>query len=282
MRLSVMLFPFDTMLADDPRCADQVVRSLQAEGVGAVEPCLSWVEAQPATWEAFDRAAKQAGMAYSCCDIAVDLVGEDESARAVALERVVSGVELCRAELACPLALLAGTKPAPGMSDAEGRRAYGQALAEASERTRGSGVTLTIEDFGMYPSFTASAAHCLEALEAANCPDIRFTFDNGNFLLGDDTPTRAYPLLKDRTVHVHIKDFAIARPDEKPLLTSPNGVPYKGCAIGDGEAEVAACLALLKADGYDGWVSLEVGGAGDPVDDVIQGARLVRRVWEGA
>jgi len=43
---------------------------------------------------------------------------------------------------------------------------------------------------------------------------------------------------------------------------------------------VAAILQLLKADGYDGWLSLEVGG--DPLPEALHGARFVREVWEGA
>jgi len=51
--------------------------------------------------------------------------------------------------------------------------------------------------------------------------------------------------------------------------------------IGDGAGEVAECLKLLKADGYDGWISLEVGG-GDPVAEAIHGAKFVTKAWEEA
>ena len=280
MKLSVMLFPFHRQLSDGTVSAAHVVEVFRGQGVGAIEPMMNWIESDPEKWAEFDRATRDAGMVYSCYDVGANLVGENESDRAKALDTVARGVEFASEKLNCPAVLIPGTKAAAGMPESEGRKIYGEGLAKAAERTRGSGVTLTIEDFGVYPTFAASGAHCLEVLEASSCPDIKFTFDNGNFLLADDTPTHAYGLLKDRTVHVHIKDFALREPDPKPGLTSPGGRRYKGCPIGDGRAEVAECLALLKADQYDGWVSLEVGGSGDPLADAVHGAKYVTQAWQ--
>lgn len=280
MNLSVMLFPFHSRLSDGTLSATHVIEEFQAQGVKAIEPMMSWVEAEPEKWSEFDRAARDAGMVYSCYDVGVNFVGESEADRVQAQDTVVRGVDFCREKLNCPIVLLPGTKAASGMSDEDGRQIYGEGLAKAAERTQGSGVTLTIEDFGVYPTFAASAKHCLEVLEASNCPAIKFTFDNGNFLLADDLPTDAYALTKDRTAHVHIKDFALRDPDDKPGLTSPGGTQYKGCLIGDGKAQVTECVALLKADQYDGWVSLEVGGGGDPLDEAIHGAKVVTEAWQ--
>lgn len=166
------------------------------------------------------------------------------------------------------------------MSDAEGRKIYGEGLAMAAERVKGSGVTLAIEDFGVYPAFTATAAQCLETLRASDRNDIKFVFDNGNFLLGDDTPTHAYPLVKDRIIHVHIKDLALLDRAEPGSYLTPSGRHCSGCNIGDGAAEVAECLELLKADCFDGWLSLEVGGGGDPLDEAVHGAKVVADGWE--
>jgi len=281
MKMSVMLFPFHSRLTNGELTAKQLVADFAAEGVTAIEPMMSWIVAQPDKWAEFDKAARDAGMVYSCYDVGVNLIGETEADRAAALDTVAEGVEFCVEKLQCPVALLPGTKPSTGMSNEDGRKLYGEGLAKSVERTKGSGVTLTIEDFGVYPAFAASGAHCAEVIEASNCPDVKFTFDNGNFLIADDTPTNAYGLLKDRTVHVHIKDFAFREDDGKKGLASPGGKLFKGCMIGDGAGEVAECLQLLKADGYDGWISLEVGG-GDPVVEAIHGAKFVTKAWEEA
>ena len=275
MKLSVMLFPFHGQLSDGTRTAAQVIDALGAVGVTAIEPMMGWMEEDPKTWAAFDLAVREAGMVYSCCDLGVNFVGECPPDQDQALDIVERGVEFCREKLKCTIALVAGTRPAAGMSDVEGRKIYAEGLARAAERVEGSGVALAIEDFGVYPTFTATAAHCLETLRAANRDDIKFAFDNGNFLLGDDTPTHAYPLMKDRIIHVHIKDLALRDHAEPRSYLTPSGKRFSGCTIGDGAAEVAECIGLLKADRLGGWLSLEVGGSGDPLDEAVHGAKVV-------
>ena len=278
MKLSVMLFPFHRLLTEGRLDAGALIHTLEDQGVGALEPMLGWDTAEPAKWRALRDAAVDAGLAFSCLDIGVNLVGESEADRNQALDTVMRGVELCRDDLHCPLVLLAGSKAATGTTDAESRRVYGETLARAVERTAGSGVTLTNEDFGVYPTFAASAEHCLEVLAVAG-PAVRFTFDNGNFLLADDRPSEAYALVRPLISHVHIKDFALRPADQQQSLTSPRGKQFKGCLIGQGEGQVRTCLALLKVDDYTGWLSLEVGG--DPVAEVVRGAEVVAEAWGG-
>ena len=278
MRMSVMLFPFHKGLGDGTLAPPDLIVAFAAEGVAAYEPSIRWAKGQPKVWESFHKSATAAGMVCSCCDIIVNLIGESEADRARALDTVAREVAFCKDELGCPVALVAGTGPASGMSNEDGRKLYADQLAKVVLRTRGSGVTITIEDYGMIPGFTASGAECLEVLEAANCPELKFTFDNGNFLFGDDRPTQVFDMFKGRIAHVHIKDFALCDAGDQPLLTSAAGVGYKSCAIGEGEGEVAETVRLLKSDGYDGWLSIEVGGD-DPLREAVEGARLVKEVW---
>ncbi len=277
MKLSVMLFPFHKELTDKTLSPNKLIQEFHAVGIRAVEPMLAWMETNAELWNELRRAADDQGMAYSCLDIGVNLVGENESDRQKAIDTVVRGVERCR-ELKCPVALLPGTKPATGMSNEEGRRIYSEGLAQAVDRTKGSGVTLTIEDFGVYPAFACSAAHCIEVLDGAKRPELRFTFDNGNFLLADERPSECYKRTEPRIVHIHIKDFALRPPDNSPSLTTPSGKKYTGCEIGAGAAEVKECLALIKPCSYRGWLSLEV-GTRPPLDSAIQGARYVTKTW---
>ena len=278
MKMSVMLFPFHQGLGDGTLPPQELVERLAAEGVTAFEPSMRWVMDRPQAWQAFLRSARDAAMTCCCCDIIVNLIGESEADRTQALDDVERGVELCRGNLDCPVALVAGTSPAPDMSFEEGRGIYAEQLAKAVQRTRGSGVTITIENYGMIPGFTASGAECLEVLEAANCPDLKFTFDNGNFLFSDDRPTQAFDMLAHRTAHVHIKDFALCRVGDRPVLTSVGGSGYKHCPIGEGEGEVTETVAFLKAHGYADWLSIEVGGD-DPLQEAATGARLVKDLW---
>lgn len=280
MKMSVMTFPFHKGLGNGTLAPQELAAAFTADDVTAFEPSAGWVKGKAGTWDAFFEAATDAGMVCSCYDIAVNLIGESKADRAEALDSVEREVAFCRDELDCVVAMVPGTRPASGMSNEDGRKLYAEQLARLVERTRGTGVTITIEDYGMFPGFTASGAHCLEVLEGANSPDLKFTFDNGNFLYGDDRPTQVFDMFKDRIAHVHIKDLALCEPDDQPRLRSIAGTGYWGCTIGHGEAEVADTVKLLKACGYDGWLSLEVGGPGDPVAEAMRGARFVKDAWE--
>jgi sugar phosphate isomerase/epimerase len=264
-----MLFPFHHLLGSGSLDPVAFLRDLRAEGVSAIEPMAGWIRSDAANWARFDAAARDAGMLYSCYDVGVNLVGENAAERQAALDLVAREVAFCRDELQCPVALLPGTRPAPGMSNEDGRKVYSEMLAKAAALTAGSGVALTIEDFGVYPHFACAAKHCMEVLDGAG-EALRFTFDNGNFLLGGDLPLDAYRATLPRLAHVHIKDFCRREADGNAGLTSVGGVPYKGCLIGAGEAQVRECLQALRRDGYAQWVSIEVGG-GDPVEEALHG-----------
>lgn len=279
-KISTMLFPFHRLLSDGSLDPGRLIGNLRDAGVAALEPMLLWAEQHTHLWEELRRAAADAGMTYSCCDIGVNLVGEGEEDRRQALDTVARCVEAAAA-LSCPIVMLAGSRPAPGMSNEEGRRVMAEMLARAATRAEGSGVTLTIEDYGVYPEFTCSGRHVREVVEATGRPDVKVTFDNGNFLLADDEPVACYALLKERIVHVHLKDFALVDPTSDARLRSLGGKRYVGCSIGAGRAQVKDCLALLKAGGYAGWLSLEVGVA-PPLEEAVRAAGAVARWWEEA
>ena len=280
MKLSCMLAPFHKPIMDGTLATGKILAGFRSEGITAIEPSMGWVESRRGKWEEFHRAARDAGMVYSCYDVNADLIGESEADRSKALDSVARGVAFCKSKLNCSIVMLVGSRPATGMSNEDGRKIYAEQLAKACERTKGSGVTLTIEDYGMHPMFTASAAHCIEVLKATRRPEIKFTFDNGNFLLAEDKPTQVYRLLRDWIVHVHIKDFALRPPDSQKSLTSTAGKQYKDCLIGQGEAEVSGCVKLLKADKYSGWLSIEVGVGADPLGEAIHVAKYIAKAWQ--
>ncbi|MBI3920547.1 MAG: sugar phosphate isomerase/epimerase [Armatimonadetes bacterium] len=277
-QLSVMLFPFHHELNEGILRVGTLVEELRASGIMGVEPMPMCGQDQPTWWGELHRAASDVGMRISCCDIIGDLVGEDDSERQKAIDAAVWGIEWCR-EVNCAVALLAGSRPGSGMSNEEGRRIYAESLAMIADRTEGSGVTLTIEDFGVYPDFTCSAAHVLEVVRLSGRPDLKVTYDNGNFLFADEKPTECLQRVKDHFVYVHLKDFALGDPDGEGGLKSLAGNRYIGCPIGEGVAEVAPCLTMLRQEGYDGWVSLEV-GVSPPLDEAVRSAAYVNREWD--
>lgn len=277
-RLSLMLFPFHGQLNDGSMKARVLAQKLLAAGVTGLEPMPPLGGSQPNWWNELYLAAKDLDMACSCVDVYADLVGEEKAQRRKALDLVAWGVEWC-VKHKSPLALLAGSKPADGMTNEDGRKILAESLAKAAERAEGSGVVLTIEDFGMSPAFTCSVAHIKEVLDISRRGDLRVTFDNGNFLFADERPTDAFVSFRELTAHVHLKDFTPGAPGQPGGLDALSGCCYVGCAIGTGRAEVAECVTILKASGYDGWLSLEV-GITPALEETFQAAAYVTGAWQ--
>jgi len=276
MKLSAMLFPFHNDLKEGSLSALDLVERLYAVGVRGLEPMLRYTQDDPRIWDELQTAAADFGMSYSCVDAGANLIGESDSERAEALDTVARGVEMC-AELDCPLLLVPGSRPAPGMSNEEGRKIYSEMLAKAARATADSGVTLNIEDFGMSPEFACHSSHVLEVVTGAG-PEIKVTWDNGNFLLADELPADAYQPLRSRIVHVHIKDWLSAPANSDQGIVAPSGKRWVGAHIGHGEAQVRESLELLHADAYDGWISLEV--AVEPaLEAAVIGANYCSGVW---
>lgn len=274
MKLSCMLFPFHGPIVSGDLAPGRLVDELAKAGVGALEPMMSNLDAEP-KWAELLRLAQEAGMVFSCLDVGVNFIGESEADRVAAQETVKRGLDLC-AEMQCPVALLPGTKPATGMSNEEGRKIYAEGLAKAAELAKPMGIITCIEDFGVYPQFACHSSHVLEVVTLAG-PDTLVAWDNGNFILADEMPMDALPPLWERTCHVHIKDFALD-PTGQAGLKTPSGKAYKGIPIGDGDCQVAECVAECKRRGFEGWISLEVGLA-PPLEDAIKGAEVVKRAW---
>jgi sugar phosphate isomerase/epimerase len=85
---------------------------------------------------------------------------------------------------------------------------------------------------------------CRDLMETLDSPQLRMTFDPANFVMCDVRPySEAYPLLKDYIEYMHIKDGLL---DEKRVVPA-----------GQGDGEIPEILAALKAQGFEGFASLE-------------------------
>jgi len=107
------------------------------------------------------------------------------------------------------------------------------------------GIKVNFEDFDGERIPCGSCADLLAYSKES--PELLYTFDTGNFYFFGENAIDAYPLMKDRIVHVHLKDY--------PSLTNlTECVPGKGCL------PLAEILHTLYADGYNGWISIEMFG----------------------
>lgn len=51
--------------------------------------------------------------------------------------------------------------------------------------------------------------------------------------------------------------------------------------LDQGEIDIRRILSIIKASGFDGWLSIEYGGNVASFDDLLRSAKFVRTVWDG-
>ncbi len=136
--------------------------------------------------------------------------------------------------------LLADTSPAPvGDIDEELVLSRLKTLAPIAQA---SGVTLLVETNGVY----ADTAKLARLIEAVDSPAVGVLWDiHHPYRYFGESPTVSYENIGKYTHHVHVKDSIL-----------DNGtLRYK--MLGYGDLPIAECLSILKANNYDGYISLE-------------------------
>ena len=122
------------------------------------------------------------------------------------------------------------------------RQAVLDRLARLVRDTEGSGVTLLHEnEKGIYGD---TPARCLDLLRAIDSPALRAAWDPANFVqVGVRPHDDGYEFLRPYIAYVHVKD---ARRGTGEVVVA-----------GAGDGQIRATLSALRADGFDGFFSLE-------------------------
>ena len=154
-----------------------------------------------------------------------------------------------------------------GLTPEEWRREYGIGLAEAVAIADDYGMTVTFENRGgSMGLMVGTVKHCLEIMEYADDPRLRFTFDVGNFRYVNKDCNVAFEGLADYIFHVHLKDVV------------PSGDSFRMVPLGEGEVDNAPTIRKLVERGYTGCLAIECGGGGTDKEDARKSVDFVKRV----
>lgn len=133
------------------------------------------------------------------------------------------------------------------------------ALREGAAKAESLGVVLGLEN--EHACYLGTGAQIARVIKAVGSPALKAVWDPGNAFCAGELPyPDGYDAVKADMVHFHIKD-AVRGADGNKFV-----------CIGDGEIDYWGQLRALKADGYEGYISLEThfkpGGAAE------EGSRL--------
>ena len=124
----------------------------------------------------------------------------------------------------------------------------------------------------------------VEALiQAVNHPNFGWLVDMGNFACVDEPSSFAVGVAAPYAFHVHAKDFLFKSGEFDPGMgwfRSRGGNYLRGTVVGHGIVPVRQCVEMLKAAGYDEWLSLEFEGMEENLPAIEAGLAYLRRVTE--
>lgn len=122
-----------------------------------------------------------------------------------------------------------------------------------AEYAKGSGIKVTIEN---QSTLTRADSKMSDIHNILNCvPELGFILDIGNFFCIKEDVLEAYRLLSDRIVHVHAKDWKY---DINGSYVRDDIPRFEGTALGTGIIPLKKIISMLKEDGYEGKINLEV------------------------
>lgn len=141
------------------------------------------------------------------------------------------------------------------------------------------GITTSVENHGYYIQASDRVQRLVASVDR---PNFRTTLDVGNFMCVDENPLTAVKKNIGIASMVHVKDFYL-RPEGSTLgdgwFRTAGGDYLRGAIAGHGDIPLRSILSVVKASGYDGYISIEFEG----MEDCQAGSRIalnvVRELW---
>jgi len=144
-------------------------------------------------------------------------------------------------------------------------------LAELTEAAKAYGITVVVENYSRLRTTLSKISDISHIL--AQIPDARYVLDTGNYYFGGTDLMEACRTFIDKTVHVHLKDWG------EPIYGDADieGKKADGVAVGDGFLPIDAVMNELKASGYTGALTIEIGTGRDLMKKLEDSLLYIKR-----
>lgn len=150
-----------------------------------------------------------------------------------------------------------------------------------TEYAETKGIKTMVENHGF---FCQDSTRVEQLVHAVGHPNFGLLVDIGNFLCADDPSVLAVGRVAAFAKHVHIKDFHVkSGSEDNPgscFFKSRGGNYLRGAIVGHGNVPVRQCIGILKAQGYDGYLSIEFEGMEDSKRGIAIGLENLKKYIE--
>lgn len=239
----------------------------------------------PELTEAIRAKAAAVGIELSNYAIGAEFLTENREQFGAEVARVKRHVDVANALGVKRMRHDIASRPIPEATPANFDRDF-PALVEACQQIADYaaqyGITTSVENHGYYVQNSERVLRLVNAVDRTN---FRTTMDVGNFLCVDENPVTAVKKSIGSTSMIHFKDFYVRPSYRNPgdgWFQSVSGNYLRGAVVGQGDIDIPEVIRVIKASGYDGYISLEYAGKEECKWAIVTGLKYIRRVWEEA
>lgn len=222
--------------------------------------------------ERIDRALDATGLTLSGLSLSTNFNHADPVKRKQEVDAVLPWLRVA-ADLGAPVSRVFGghlknrsNKPALE----EGLRWIIESLKALAEEAGRLGVVLALENHGGLP---CTGQEQVAVIREVASPALRATVDLGNYLVCGQEGQEGTGIAAEYAAYVHVKD---CRKVEDP--SQPWGWRQEACVLGRGDVDLAACLTVLRQEGYSGFLALEYEATDDEEAGVKESIRYLKEL----
>lgn len=171
----------------------------------------------------------------------------------------------------------------PEVSRAEGERWTVESITSLLEHATSRKIVLNMENhykdgYWQYPEFAQDIEIFIEIIDQIDSPWFGVNYDPSNAIIAGQDPLEVLAAVKRRVVSMHASDRYLASGTLQDLKRQDGTAGYaqnlKHGVIGRGLNNYDEIFSVLKAEGFDGWISIEDGVNG--MDELRESVRFLR------
>jgi len=212
------------------------------------------------------------GLSVSAYDVGNDFGATNRPDFQKALDEVRRGVDVA-GRLNTRIVRVFGAEPRKGMSNADTMNRMLEGLSVGADYAGEHGIKLALENHG---ELYGTASQLMDILGRVASPHLGLNFDVGNFVPAGDDANSAIDKVFEHVLHVHMKDFRLAKPDDEETFVGRDSKKYAIVGPGEGKTDVPRFMRKLANLGYEGVVSLENESPGDELDNTRKYLKALR------
>jgi sugar phosphate isomerase/epimerase len=225
--------------------------------------------------------AKGLEIPMMCCS--PDFTQHDPAARAAELDKERFWIDLT-AQLGGRYCRVLSGQRREDVSRADGVRYTVECIKEVIPYAAERNIVLNMENhykdgYWKYPEFAQRLDVFLEVVNQIDSPWFGVNYDPSNAIICGENPLEVLAAVKHRVITMHASDRYLISGTIEDLKTQDGSLGYaknlKHGVIGQGLNDYDAIFSTLKAEGFDGWISIEDGENG--MGDLQESVTFLRR-----